>query len=256
MLRKIVAVAVLLLALTTWAGAQDGALERAKALGWEFELRAGVNIGGDTPIPFPREIRSIEDYSPQFNGQIEALVTKWLDADAPLGLSLGLRLEQKGMQTSARVKNYFTSIEHEGTLVRGVWSGLVASKSSSISVTLPILASYRFNQAGKVSGGLFFGYRFTSDFAGHVSDGQFRLGDPTGECILFSADQRASYDFSDALNPYEMGLQVGGTWRAYRHFSVFADLKYSFTPLFKSHFEAISFKMYPLYLSAGFSYLF
>jgi hypothetical protein len=28
--------------------------------GWEYEIKAGVNLGGTAPLPFPEEIRSID----------------------------------------------------------------------------------------------------------------------------------------------------------------------------------------------------
>ena len=31
--------------------------------GWEYEIRAGFNIGGTLPQPFPEEIRSIDSYT-------------------------------------------------------------------------------------------------------------------------------------------------------------------------------------------------
>ena len=32
--------------------------------GWEYEIKAGVNLGGTAPLPFPEEIRSIDGYNP------------------------------------------------------------------------------------------------------------------------------------------------------------------------------------------------
>ena len=56
------ALATLVFGLPSTVSAQD---ERNKSLvqseknGWEYEVRAGVNIGGASPIPLPKEIRKL-----------------------------------------------------------------------------------------------------------------------------------------------------------------------------------------------------
>ena len=39
-------------------------LQQMHDAGWEVGLKAGVNIGGSSPLPLPREIRSIESFNP------------------------------------------------------------------------------------------------------------------------------------------------------------------------------------------------
>ena len=41
--------------------------------GWEYEIKAGFNIGGTLPVPFPAEIRSIDAYNPTFPSQLKAI---------------------------------------------------------------------------------------------------------------------------------------------------------------------------------------
>ena len=52
------------------------ALVQSEEKGWEYELKAGVNIGGASPTPLPEEIRNIKGYSPKFNGSFEGTATK------------------------------------------------------------------------------------------------------------------------------------------------------------------------------------
>ena len=88
-------------------------LVKSEKNGWEYEVRAGVNIGGATPMPMPAEIRKIKSYSPKFNGTVEGVVTYWFDGNnSPWGLSTGLKVEEKGMITEADVKSYSTEIIH------------------------------------------------------------------------------------------------------------------------------------------------
>lgn len=49
--------------------------------GWEWELNAGLNIGGAAPLGMPREVRKIHSYNPQFNATLEGKVTKWWGRD-------------------------------------------------------------------------------------------------------------------------------------------------------------------------------
>lgn len=231
-------------------------LVNAERNGWEFEMKAGVNIGGATPMPIPVEIRSIESYNPRLNASLEGVATKWLGSKQKWGISAGLKLEQKGMETGATTKAYSTEIINEGNRVAGYWTGHVKTKYNSTFLTIPIMANYQINTAWKVRGGLFASVRVDGEFLGHVSDGYLREGNPTGEKLLFTDGKRADYDFSSDLNHLNWGAQVGGTWRAYRHFTVNADLTWAFKDIFKKDFKTITFSMYPVYLNLGFGYVF
>lgn len=74
--------------------------------------------------------------------------------------------------------------------------------------------------------------------------------------MIFGEGQQASYDFRDQLAPVEAGAQIGGSWRAYKQFLIFADLKYSFNNIFKSGGYMEYINMHPLYLGLGFGYHF
>ncbi|MCD7815940.1 MAG: PorT family protein, partial [Bacteroides sp.] len=43
---------------------QTSILKRVRQKGWELDLKAGINIGGFSPLPLPVEIRSIDSYNP------------------------------------------------------------------------------------------------------------------------------------------------------------------------------------------------
>ena len=65
--------------------------------GLDYQFKAGVNIGGTSPLPLPEEIRSIESYSPGLAITLEGNVTKWIDVQKKWGVSLGVRLANKNM---------------------------------------------------------------------------------------------------------------------------------------------------------------
>ena len=55
------------------------ALEWSILHGLEYEIYAGVNIGGTAPIPLPSEIRKINGYNPYLNLPLRGHITKWND---------------------------------------------------------------------------------------------------------------------------------------------------------------------------------
>lgn len=231
-------------------------LSRSEQNGWEYEVKAGVNIGGATPIPIPEEVREVKGFSPKFNGTVEATVTKWLGKAQAWGVSAGLRIEEKGMTSDARVKNYSLEILNEGSRVAGRWTGDVETNYNSTLLTLPVTANYRFNSRWKVRAGMYVSYRMDGDFSGVVSNGYLREGSPIGEKVVFADGKSTTYDFGSDLRRVLYGVQIGGTWRAFRHFTVNADLTWNVNDIFKSDFKTITFNMYPVYLNVGFGYRF
>ena len=151
-----------LLAMVANVQAQE---ERNKSLinsylhGWEYNIKAGFNIGGTSPIPLPKEIRKIDSYAPGIAIAIEGNATKWFDEKKKWGLTLGLRLENKNMTTEATVKNYgMKIINTNGGELAGLWTGGVKTKVKNSYLTIPILADYRISKRWIVSAGPYFSY--------------------------------------------------------------------------------------------------
>lgn len=222
----------------------------------DFEVNAGTNIGGASPLPLPAEIRKIESFNPQLNLQIGGTVRKWLGNDNRWGVALGVRLETKGMKTSAEVKNYGMEIINNGKTLKGRWTGKVSTQYNSQQLVVPVTAIYRLNKRIIFNAGPYVSYAFNNDFSGYVHDGYLREGDPTGDKVTFEDDARASYDFSTDLRKFQWGGQLGVSWRAYRQFSINANLLWGFNGIFESSFKTVTFKMYPIYLNIGFGYNF
>lgn len=225
--------------------------------GLEYDVKAGFNVGGTAPLPFPREIRSIDQYSPTLSISISGDITKWMGAEKRWGMLLGLRLENKGMETKATVKNYrMEIIGNGGEKLKGNWTGGVQTKVRNSYFSIPLLVAYRLNQRVSLSAGPYISIKTEGDFSGYVYDGYLRENDPTGTKVEFSGDNRASYDFSNQLRTFQWGMQAGMKWKAFKHLIVYADLTWGLNEIFKSSFETISFPMYPIYLNAGFGYAF
>ena len=259
MRQHIIAVAIMAMSCTTTAFAQTdrtSSLNSAEQNGWEYEVKAGVNIGGASPLPMPVEIRKISSYSPKFNGTLEGTVTKWLGKEQKWGVSTGLKFEEKGMITGANVKNYSMEILNDGSRVAGYWTGYVKTNYNTTLLTVPVMANYRFNDRWKVRAGLYSSIKLDGQFTGNVSDGYLREGTPVGEKLTFTDGNTASYEFSSNLRHFQWGGQLGATWRAFNHFTVNADLTWAFNNIFESDFKTISFGLYPIYLNLGFGYRF
>lgn len=225
---------------------------RQALIGLEYEVKAGFSIGGTSPLPLPAEIRAIESYNPTIQIAIEGNVTKWINKQ--WGVQLGLRLENKGMKTDARVKNYnMEMVGKDQGHMKGAWTGNVKTKVHNSYVTIPVLATYKLTSRWILKGGLFASYMSDGEFSGSAYNGYLRDENPIGEKVNVS---EATYDFSDELRHFSWGAQLSGEWKAFKHLNVFADLTWGLNDIFKKDFNTITFAMYPIYLNVGFGYSF
>ena len=232
-------------------------LIRSALSGLEYEIKAGFNIGGSAPIPLPVEIRSIDSYNPTLAISIGGEVTKWFAVQNKLGVIVGLRLENKAMETKATVKDYSMEILGEGgERIAGVWYGGVKTKVSTSGLTIPIMAAYKLGTRWTIKGGPYFSYITSRNFSGHVYDGFLRENNPTGPKVEFTDGRIATYDFSNDMRKFQWGLQVGTGWRAFKHLNIYADLTWGLNNIFKDDFQTITFSMHPIYLNVGFGYAF
>lgn len=257
---KIIITALLLFAFTFTIKAQE---DRSKSLmwstlhGWEYKIKAGFNIGGTSPIPFPQEIREINSFKPAMAISIEGDATKWFGETRKWGLTLGLRLENKGMTTDATVKNYgMKIINANGGTLEGIWTGNVKTKVKNSYLTVPVLANYKLSSRWQLSAGPYVSYLLEGDFSGHVYEGHLRTPDQTGSKVDFTGESIATYDFSDNLRKFQWGLQAGAEWKAYKHLTVFSHLSWGLNDIFKKDFDTVKFAMYPIFLNIGFGYNF
>lgn len=225
--------------------------------GWEYSMKAGFSIGGTSPLPLPQEIRSIDKYTPGIAISIEGNATKWFDEQRKWGMTVGIRLENKSMNTEATVKNYgMKIINTNGGELKGLWTGGVKTKVRNSYLAIPVLANYRINDRWKVVAGPYFSYLTEGNFSGHVYEGHLRTPNETGSRVDFTGESIATYDFSDNLRKFQWGIQAGGEWKAFKHLTVHADLTWGLNDIFEKNFDTVSFAMYPIYLNIGFGYAF
>lgn len=258
MKKYILLIVFLSVGISTWAQRErTPSIIRSSLHGLEYEIKAGFNIGGTLPIPFPVEIRSIDAYNPTLSITIEGNVTKWIGEKQKWGIITGLRLENKGMRTKATVKDYGMEIIGDGgEKMSGHWTGGVRTKVQNSYLTIPLLAAYKLTPRWNLKLGPYFSYLMDNDFSGHVYEGYLRENDPTGPKVEFTNGQIATYDFSSDLRKFQWGVQLGADWKAFKHLKVYADLNWGLNDIFKKDFNTITFDMYAVYLNVGFGYAF
>lgn len=222
-------------------------------MGWHIRLSAGYNIGGTAPLPLPREIRTIEGYNPELNFAIEGNAEKMF-GQGNWGIRWGIRFETKGMTTKAGTKNYHMEAWNtDGSgKIQGAWTGKVKTSVKNSYLTLPVLAVYRINRHWNMSAGAYASYLLDGEFTGEAYDGYIRDQNPTGEKAEVTC---ARYDFSRDIRKFNWGLQAGCEYLAYRHLALFANVQWSINGIFPDNFSSVTFPLYPIYGTFGFTYL-
>lgn len=220
----------------------------------EYTVAAGVNLGGTAPMGFPAEVRSVDSYTPLFNPMIGAYITKMFTPK--WGVSTGLRFEQKGMIAQASVKNYQINVDiKQGDQTgkkKGYYTGTVENKTHNSYLVLPVNAVYRPSSKWDVNAGVYFAYAVDRSFTGHAMNGTIRetpLHDKVGV-------QMADYDYSNDVNKFDFGIEVGGGYKVYKDLAVNASLHWGLLSTLNEDTKQINLTTYNIYLNVGVSYTF
>ena len=230
----------------------------SKANSWDDDLqvkaRAGYSIGGTAPIGMPETIRSIDAYklTPSFMFGLDiqkSIGDKW-------GLLTGLHFENKAMNGDVTTKAYHMEVRKGDSMMEGLFTGKVHQEVTQWMFTLPIQATYSFNDKLQLKAGPYFSLLINKDFSGIASDGYLRQNDPTGPKILMGSKEGewATYDFSDDMRRFQFGLAVGIDWQFYRNFGLSADLNWGLNGIFKSDFKTVDQTLFPIYATIGLFY--
>lgn len=222
---------------------------------WEFSVRAGFNVGGTSPLPLPAEIRSIHSYSPTACYLIGGDARRKINDT--WGIMTGVHIETKGMETTARVKNYhIRMVAADKGEMEGYFTGIVETTVRNTYFTFPLYATYQLSPRWLLKGGPYFSYSTSREFSGEVYDGYLRDETPIGQKVEITKESPATYDFSDDVSHFQWGAQMGAEWEASSHFRLSGTLSWAFSPLFKSKFDVITFDLYAIYANFGFAYVF
>ncbi len=219
---------------------------------WQYQVRVGYNPGTMLPVVKPAQIERVKSWSPLAVFAAEGRA-EYLIANTDFGVSIGLRLEQKGAKNRLQVKDYHMQLQlADGSTATGNWNGQVSMKNKLTYLTVPMLINYHCSPTVAVSGGLFFSYSLDGKLTGEVSDGTLQR-DETGEVIAVT---RADYRYSGQQRECNWGLQVGAECRLYKRFAVTGEVTYALGDIFPDHFKGIPHALYPICLNIGLAYTF
>lgn len=222
----------------------------------DYQIRASFSIGGTSPLGLPQEIREIKSYDPKLQLGLEVNSTKWV-AESDWGIRLGIGFQDRGMETKARVKNYWTKIIQDNAEVGGYFTGDVKTEVKNTYLNIPLSAVFRVNERWNLYGGLYAQFLISKQFEGTVKNGHFRQGTPIGPKLTFEEGEGAPYDFSKDQRRFLWGTQIGAEWQLKnKHFKLFPQITYGFNGIFPSDFDALDFSMHNIYLDLGFGYQF
>lgn len=220
-------------------------------------VRAGYTIGGTTPLPLPKEMRAINEFSPKGGATVGVDIYKMLSKR--WGFSAGWHFFYEGFHTCADVKNYKMSLTMDGNTMSGYFTGTDVTNTDMWGMTIPVLATFRMSPRWNLSFGPYFSTFFKKNFSGEVYDtkdgvGYLRVDTPTGEKVNMDRSNSATYDFSDNMMPWSGGVELCFDWKACRHLNVFGSVNWGLSNIWESDFDAVSFRMYPIYATFGLAY--
>ena len=212
---------------------------------FSFLILLGLNLGGTMPFPMPNTITNVESYSPKLFPSIGVDALKWLDEKS--GVSAGIRFENKGMKSTASVKEYSMSFED----FNGRFNGTVDTEMNFNYVGLPILAHYMLAQNISVYAGAYYAYLLNGEFKGAANDGFLNNGSGKMEVI------REEYDFSNELRRHDAGLSLGLNYLLYNERFLFSfDFNYGLMSVFPNDFNGVENDMQNVYAKFSVGYLF
>ena len=222
----------------------------AQERNWDFELSAGVKVGGATPLGIPEEIREIKSYS---LGGLPAFVkvnaeykfnNKW-------GIRSGVVLEGKSMSTAASVKGYkttFNANEDPSQNVRGYYTGDITTNVDNIYLTVPVQMTLDLGERWNMQLGPYISYALNRRFYGKAIEGYMRNELPTGEKVGVTD---VAYDFHDSVRKWDVGASLGAKYKFAKHYHVLGQMDYGINNIMKTGFESISFGLHNVYLNVG-----
>lgn len=222
-----------------------------------FIARVGYSIGGTTPLPVPAEIRSIKAFSPKGGGMVGIDFYKMFNRR--WGMSAGWHFFHEGFHTKAEVKGYKMSITMDGNTMSGYFTGTDVTNTEMYGLTIPVLVTCRVSPRWNISAGPYFSTLFKHTFKGEVYDnskgvGYLRVDTPTGEKVNMDRNNPATYDFSDDMRDWAGGVELAFDWKATRHLNVYGLVDWGISDAINPDFDAVAFKMYPIYANIGVAY--
>ena len=222
--------------------------------GLQVKARAGWSIGATAPLGLPETIRSLDGYKLTPSFLIGA------DVQMPMGgkwgVQVGLHYENKAMNADVTTKAYHMVVRKGNSELEGLFTGKVHQEVKEWMLTLPIQATFSFNNKLQLKAGPYFSLLTCKEFSGIASDGYLRQSDPTGPKVLMGDEdgEWATYDFGSDMRNFQVGLGVGLDWRFYKNLGASVDLNWGLNGIFNSDFKTVDQTLFPIYGTIGVFY--
>lgn len=231
-----------------------------------LEARAGYSVGATAPIGIPATIRKVNSFSLTPNVLI-GIDARW-HMCGRWALQSGLHFENKGMDAAVTTKGYHMAMVKGGERLEGVYTGRVEQHVKQWMLTLPLQACYDLGKASatgddgshrplwRLRAGPYVSLLTARGFSGNVSDGYLRKDNPTGQKIEMGHEQeeRATYDFSEDMRRWQVGVAVGADWSLASRLGLSADLSWGLTGIMHSDFKTVEQTLYPIYGTISITY--
>jgi hypothetical protein len=222
---------------------------------FNFRVTAGINIGGLSPIPLPNNIRKIKSFDPTFAPSIGGEVLYSLHKKWSIGINP--KFDHKGMKVSDEVVYFHTLIQQgtgaEASTFEGAFSGTNYTESRNLYLGAPFFVEFTPKKNWHYRLGGYAAYLVEGKFEGTVSDGYIRNGGSLGEKVEITS---ASFDFSEKLRKFDLGIYAGARKNINKNFSIDVSLQWGLISAFPSSFTGISFPMYNVFGQIGAGYQF
>lgn len=220
----------------------------------QLKARAGWSIGATAPVGLPATIRSIDAYKPT------ASLMAGVDAQFPLqgrwGILTGVHFENKAMDGDVTTKAYHMELRKGESMLDGLFTGKIHQEVTQWMFTIPVYATCQVSSKLQLKGGPYFSLLTKKSFEGIASEGYLRQGTPTGPKVLIGdrEGEWATYDFSDSMRNFQMGIAIGIDWQFYKSLGLSADLNWGLNGIFKKDFTTVEQALYPIYATIGIFY--
>ena len=221
---------------------------------WHLEGRMGYDVGGTAPVGMPASIRKLNKFPLKPNLMLSGNAIRHFDER--WGMMVGIRFENKSMETDATVKNYHMEISKGGETLAGQFTGNVVTSVTQWMFSLPLQATCDLSNRLRLRMGPYLSVLTARDFSGYAYDGYLRVDDPTGAKVNLGSesDERGDYDFSAHMRHVQWGIGAGADLQVTQRFGFFSDLNWGLSGIHKSDFHTVEQTLYPIYGTLGITY--
>lgn len=234
---------------------------------WNYNLRAGISIGGTVPVDMPAEMRHINSFSPKFNYRIGADVEYRLNVN--WGLMAGLAIERRGFEGDMKVKAYQVTMRQGTEEISGPFTGNVVTNIVQGGLNIPVHAVWHINSKSTLNFGPYISLITSKSFNGYAygipdEDGHptayLRRDGPQGPLVYIGNDENSRGTFSDEefkdyLRTFQWGVDAGFDYSMSRQWGLYADLSYGINGAFNDkEGNPVSMGLHPIYFTLGVTY--